>query len=94
MAKTYRTGNKRFVFTRSYCYNKCYQGDLAQGRGKEGLLMSYVMDKVHQIELPPKVRRELGLKKDWNKNFPVQKVEKIAKTAEKYKTALRELSKY
>lgn len=56
--------------------------------------MSYVMEKVHQIELPPQVRKELGLKKGWNKKVSAQKVEKIAKTAEKYKAALRELSKY
>ena len=54
--------------------------------------MSYVMDKINNIELPPATRKTWA-RKDWNKKVSPKRVEHIVKTAERYK-ALRELSKY
>jgi hypothetical protein len=49
--------------------------------------------KIHNIDLPPHQLRELGLEKDWQKNITDQYIEKVVKTAERFKKDLKELSK-
>ena len=49
--------------------------------------------KIHNIELPPHQLRELGLEKDWQKNISDKYIEKVVKTAERFKKDLKELSK-
>jgi len=56
-------------------------------------MTSNFVKKIHNIELPPHQLRELGLEKDWQKNVSEQYIEKVVKTAERFKKDLKELSK-
>ncbi|HAG12051.1 MAG TPA: hypothetical protein DCK76_11955 [Desulfotomaculum sp.] len=49
--------------------------------------------KIHNIDLPPHQLRELGLTRDWQINVTEQYIEKVVKTAERFKKDLKELSK-
>ena len=84
---------KRVVMARRRWYNKLPKTGQANS-GKEEFTLPYAMDKINSIELPPATREKLGLRKDWNKKVSPKRVEHIVKTAERYKKALRELSKY
>ncbi|MCL4425878.1 MAG: hypothetical protein M1299_13010 [Firmicutes bacterium] len=66
---------------------------MTTGNGKEGKLLTEMIEKLKGIQLPPHQLRELGLDKDWQKKVSPQLVERITKTAEKYKNVLKELSK-
>lgn len=61
---------------------------------EEGVNMTEMVNKVLNIKLPPHQLRELGLNKNWQKEVSRDFVEQVVKTAEKYKTLLKELSKY
>ena len=56
--------------------------------------MTEMTQKLNNIQLPPNVMRALGLETNWQKKVSPELIEKIAVTAEKYKGALRRLSKY
>lgn len=60
---------------------------------KEGDLVTEMIEKLKGIQLPPGQLKELGLDKDWNKKVSPKFVERVVKTAEKYKNVLKELSK-
>lgn len=49
--------------------------------------------KIQDIDLPPHQLRELGLTRDWQKNVSEQYIDKVVKTAERFKKDLKELSK-
>ena len=55
--------------------------------------MAELVERLQNIQLPPHQLRELGLDKDWNKKVSPDFVERVVKTADKYKDVLRELSK-
>ena len=55
--------------------------------------MKRTMKRLDEIEIPPYVQKEMGLKKDWKKQISPAFAESVVKTAEKYKSALRRLSK-
>lgn len=55
--------------------------------------MTKFVNKIHNIELPPKQLRELGLDKNWSRQVPKDYIEKVVKTAERFKHDLKELAK-
>ncbi|WP_125185645.1 hypothetical protein [Desulfofundulus salinus] len=62
--------------------------------GREGAVnVTQFVQKIHSIKLPPHQMRELGLSEGWQKKVPAQYIEKVVKTAERFKKDLRELSK-
>lgn len=56
-------------------------------------MSSVFVKKIQKIDLPPHQLRELGLAKDWQMNVSEQYIEKVVKTAERFKKDLKELSK-
>jgi len=60
---------------------------------KEGNLVTEMIQKLRGVHLPPHQLKELGLDKDWNKKITPHFIERVVRTAEKYKTVLKELSK-
>lgn len=62
-----------------------------QEKGDED--MTQFIQKIHNINLPPHQLRELGLSEGWQKKIPANYIEKIVKTAERFKNDLKELSK-
>jgi len=74
------------------CNNKSLHDDNAER--KEIFDMTEITKKLHNIQLPPHVIKELGLEANWHKKVSPELIEKIVLTAEKYKGALRRLSKY
>lgn len=56
--------------------------------------MTEIAQKIQRIDIPPHIMREIGLKKDWKKDISPEFVDKVIKTAIKYKKVLKELSKY
>ncbi|MDD4170418.1 MAG: hypothetical protein PHD36_09250 [Desulfotomaculaceae bacterium] len=55
--------------------------------------MTKFVNKIQSIDLPPHQLRELGLEKGWQKKVSVDYIEKVVKTAERFKNDLKELSK-
>lgn len=66
---------------------------MAKDRRKEGDLVAEMLEKLKGVQLPPGQLRELGLDKDWSKKVSPKFVERVVKTAEKYKGVLKELSR-
>lgn len=62
-----------------------------QGEGE--LNMTQFVDKIQKINVSPQHLRELGLTRDWQKKVSTQYVERVVKTAERFKKDLKELSK-
>lgn len=60
---------------------------------REETIMSRVIDRMNEIEIPPCIREKMGTKKDWKKEVSSEFIESTFKNAEKLKSALRELSK-
>lgn len=60
---------------------------------KEGEIMAEVMEKIKNIDIPMNIQKEIGLKENWKEKISPKEVEKIFKSALKYKEALRKLSK-
>jgi hypothetical protein len=60
---------------------------------KKGEIMTRVIENINNINIPTNIRREIGLPDNWKEKISPKKVEKIAKSALKYKEALRKLSK-
>ena len=52
------------------------------------------VQKIHNIKLHPHQLRELGLAEGWQKKVSVQYIDKVVKTAERFKEDLKELSKH
>lgn len=55
--------------------------------------MTQFVQKIHNINLPPHQLKELGLSDGWQKRVSASYIEKIVKTAERFKKDLKELSK-
>lgn len=60
---------------------------------KEGEIVDRVMSRIKEIEIPPHIQQEIGLKKNWKKEISPQVTRIVFKNAEKFKEALRKLSK-
>ena len=60
---------------------------------KEGEIMSRVMNRINSITVPSYIRREIGLKDNWQESISTAKQKMTIKTALKFKEALRKLSK-
>ena len=60
---------------------------------KEGEVMTEIMEKIKNIDIPTNIQKEIGLKENWKEKISPKKVEKIFNNALKYKEALRKLSK-
>lgn len=60
---------------------------------EEAIDMTQFVKKIHNINLPPHQMRELGLSDGWQKEVSPQYIEKVVKTAERFKKDLKELSK-
>jgi hypothetical protein len=80
------------LITTDTCKHRFCQNDNAER--KETFTMTEMTQKLNNIQLPPNVMRALGLETNWQKNISPELIEKIAVTAEKYKGALRRLSRY
>lgn len=61
---------------------------------KEGDIVAGMINKLNGIRLTPKQLMELGLDSDWQKKVSPAFVEKVVKTANKYRDVLKELSKH
>ncbi|WP_425801949.1 hypothetical protein ACHOLT_14390 [Desulfitobacterium sp. Sab5] len=62
--------------------------------GKEGQNMTEMTQKLNSIQIPPHVLKQLGLDKNWQNNISPEVMSTVIKTAEKYKSALRRLSRH
>lgn len=60
---------------------------------KEGEIMNRAMDRINELEIPPHIQKQMGLKKNWKKQISPQFADNVIKSAEKFKVALRKLSK-
>ena len=60
---------------------------------KEGEIMTKVMERIKNIDIPTNIQKEIGLKENWKEKISPKKVEKIFNNALKSKQALRKLSK-
>lgn len=60
---------------------------------KEGEIMDRVMNRMNDAQIPPHIQKEMGLKKNWKKQISPQFANSALKNAEKFKDALRKLSK-
>lgn len=58
---------------------------------KEGETMTERI--INNINIPPHIEREIGLSKDWKKKVSPSAVDSIISSAEKFKDALKRLSK-
>ncbi|NMB42338.1 MAG: hypothetical protein GX996_10470 [Firmicutes bacterium] len=83
-----------FVSGRELGYNNeqtsSHENDIKEG-GNKG--MGKVIDRIMSVQLPPHQLNELGMEKDWQKNVSPSFTKRVAKTAQRYEKALRELSK-
>jgi len=61
--------------------------------GEEERLVTELVQKIKNIELPPHQLRALGFDKDWNKKVSPEFLEHAVRVAVKRKDVLRELSK-
>lgn len=59
----------------------------------EKAIMSKVIERINNVNIPPYMRRELGLNDNWLKSISPKKQKMVVKTALRLKTALRKLSK-
>ena len=55
--------------------------------------MSRVMSRINSITVPSYIRREIGLKDNWQESISPAKKKMAIKSALKFKEALRKLSK-
>jgi cytidylate kinase len=60
---------------------------------REAMDVTQFVKKIQNVDVSPKHLRELGLPSDWKKRISPRFVEKVVKTAERYKRDLKELSK-
>ena len=60
---------------------------------KEGEIMSRVMSRINSITVPSYIRREIGLKDNWQESISPATKRMAIKSALKFKEALRKLSK-
>lgn len=60
---------------------------------KEVEIMQRVLNNMNNLNIPPHIEKEIGLKKDWKKNISSEKTNAIIATAKRFQKALRELSK-
>ena len=51
-----------------------------------------IMSEIRNLQLPPRLLRELGLEKDWNKKVPQRFIEEVLHVTEKYKEAIKALA--
>lgn len=65
-----------------------------QLHGKEGGLVTEVMEKLQQLQIPQHQLEKLGLSKNWQQQVSPDFVAKAIKAAEKHKGVLKELAKY
>jgi hypothetical protein len=84
-------GLREFAGKRLMRYSKSTDRDTRERGG--GVDMTKFVNKIHNIELPPKQLRELGLDKNWSRQVPKDYIEKVVKTAERFKHDLKELAK-
>lgn len=55
--------------------------------------MSRVVNRINNMNIPPYMMREIGLKDNWLKSISPKKQRMVVRTALKFKEALRKLSK-
>ena len=60
---------------------------------EEKKFMSRVVNRINNMNIPPYMMRELGLKDNWLKSISPKKKKMVVRTAFKFKEALRKLSK-
>lgn len=73
------------------CRKHAYHHGTCAREGEQ--IMAEVMERLERVQLPPHVREQLGLDKDWQRKVPRDFLERVLKTASKYEHVLRELSK-
>ncbi len=60
---------------------------------KEGEIMSRLMSNIQEINIPTHIQKQIGLEKNWKSKISPKSVEKVVNTANRFKKALKELSK-
>ena len=71
-----------------------YNNPAEVSSGKEGDIVTEIIQKINKLEIHAHILRQLGLEKDWNKKVSTDFLCKVIKTAKKHKKVLKELSKY
>lgn len=59
----------------------------------KGEIMERVINRIEQMNMSVQMQEKLGLEKDWKKKISPKKANKIIEVANRYKEALRKLSK-
>lgn len=60
---------------------------------KEGEIMARVMNKISDVKIPPYIRKEIGVSDDWIEKVSPKQKKLAVRIANKFKEALRKLSK-
>jgi len=64
------------------------------GGGKEGRLVTTILEVLKQTELKPEQLKALGLPPEWQDKLPLDFLQTVEKLIEKNREALKELMKY
>lgn len=59
---------------------------------EEKINMSRIIERINNMYIPPYIKREIGLKDNWQKSISPKKQRMAVKIAFKFKDALRKLS--
>ncbi len=60
---------------------------------KEGEIMAKIMNRINNVKIPPYIMREIGISDNWIEKVSPKKKHLAVKTANKFKEALRKLSR-
>ena len=60
---------------------------------KEGEIMARVLNRVNDVNIPSYVKREIGINDNWRENVSPKQRRLVFKITNKFKEALRKLSK-
>ena len=60
---------------------------------KEGEIMARVLNRIDNVKIPPYIRREIGVSEDWMNNISPEQKKQVFKLTNRFKEALRKLSK-
>ena len=75
------------------CRGVKYTRYTQRGQEEGAINVTQFIEKIQNANISPKHLRELGLPSDWQKKVSPQFIERVARTANRYKRDLKELSK-
>lgn len=81
-------------FIRDKYYPKRYNLDKPNDSKKGGKTVTAVLEKLHNVKLTSKQKKDLCVGDNWKEQIQPEFVEKVIENAEKYRKALKELAKH